>query len=91
MRMATPKWTRAWVIRWEWMGDHAAVDQSVAAILRRQTGAEQVRRIVEMLHAARQYAPDEMLFAIRRNGHNRTWRSSGQRSSTPVGAGRPSA
>jgi hypothetical protein len=29
-----------------------------------------VRRIVEVLHANRQYTPDEMLYAIQRGGHN---------------------
>lgn len=65
-----PRAVKAWVVRWEWAGVHAAVEQPIAAVLRPQTGAEQVRRIVEVLHASRQYAPDEMLAAIRRHGHH---------------------
>jgi hypothetical protein len=68
--MATTGSSRAWVIRREWCGDHAAVEQPVAAMLRPQTSADQVRRVVELLYAARQYQPDEMLDAIRRTGHN---------------------
>ena len=40
------------------------------AMLRPQTSANQVRRVVELLYAARQYQPDKMLDAIRRTGHN---------------------
>jgi hypothetical protein len=68
--MTTHKGTKAWVVRWDWQGDRTAVDQPVAAILRPQTSADQVRRIVEILCAAREYAPDEMLYSIRRKGHN---------------------
>jgi hypothetical protein len=68
--MATRKGIRAWVIRWDWCGAHAAIDQPVAAVLRPQTSPQQVKRIVELLYAAREYEPGEMLHAIRRNGHN---------------------
>jgi hypothetical protein len=61
---------RAWIIRWEWAGQHAAVEQPVAAILRPQIGGDQLLRVVETLYAAREYVPDEMLETIRRNGHN---------------------
>jgi hypothetical protein len=67
--MTRSRAVKAWVVRWEWSGDHAAVEQPVAAVLRPQTSGDQVLRIVEILHASRQYEPDEMLFAIRRNGH----------------------
>jgi hypothetical protein len=67
--MTTPKAIKAWVVRWEWAGDHAAVDQPIAAVLRPQISGRQILRIVEILYAARQYEPDEMLSAIRRNGH----------------------
>jgi hypothetical protein len=66
---ARGKGIKAWVVRWEWAGDHAAVDQPVAAVLRPQTGAHQVMQIVELLHAARQHTPTEMLSMIRRGGH----------------------
>lgn len=61
---------RAWVIRWEWAGDHAAVEQPIAAILPWQTGVKQVSRIVEALYAAREYMPDEMLAAATPKGFN---------------------
>jgi hypothetical protein len=61
---------KAWVVRWEWATTAAAVRQPVAAVLRPQTGPEQVRRIVELLYATHQYAPDEMLNTISRGGYN---------------------
>ncbi len=61
---------RAWVIRWEWAGRHAEVKQPVAALLRPQIGDKNLLRIIEALYAAREYAPEDMLNAIRRDGHN---------------------
>jgi hypothetical protein len=40
---------RAWVIRWEWEGDRAAVEQRVAAVLPSRTSPERVRQIMEVL------------------------------------------
>ncbi len=37
---------KAWLITWCWIGDHAAVDDPVVAILSARTGAEEVRRYV---------------------------------------------
>jgi hypothetical protein len=64
------KGVRAWVVRWEWAGPHAAVDQPVAAVLPPQIGGANLLRLVETLYAAREYAPDEMLNATRKNGRN---------------------
>jgi hypothetical protein len=59
---------RAWLVRWEWAGEHAAVEQPVAAILSPRLGGEGVRRAVEMLYAVLTYRPDEMLAAARQHG-----------------------
>jgi hypothetical protein len=60
----------AWVVRWDWGGEHAAVDQKIAAVLPGSWGIENVKRVVEALYAAREYSPAEMLEAARRRGHN---------------------
>ncbi|MBK5219778.1 MAG: hypothetical protein JJE35_08330 [Thermoleophilia bacterium] len=44
--------------------------QPVAAVLRPQIGGARLLGIVEALYAAREYAPTDMLDAIRRDGHN---------------------
>jgi hypothetical protein len=68
MSGADKRWS-AWVVRWDWVGEHAAVEQEVAGILPASWGAENVMRVVEALYAAREYTPAEMLEAARRNGH----------------------
>ena len=60
----------AWLVLWEWVGDHARVDQPIAAILPRPLSHETVQRIVEVLYAEREYIPAEMLEAARDRGHN---------------------
>lgn len=61
---------KAWIIRWEWSGPHAAVEQPVAAILPSRWRSERVRAIVEALYSSAHYTPDEMLEAMRPSGHN---------------------
>ncbi len=38
---------KAWLIRWCWAGDHAAVDDPVVAVLSARTSAADVRWYVE--------------------------------------------
>ena len=66
--MAAKKDIRAWVVRWEWSGPHAAVQQPVAAVWRPQRGGAELR-LVEALYASREYSPTDMLESIRPNGH----------------------
>jgi hypothetical protein len=40
----------AWLVTWEWSGDHAAVKDKVAEILNPRTSPERVRQIVELLY-----------------------------------------
>jgi hypothetical protein len=48
---------KAWLITWGWAGNHAKMPDAevVAAILRPQTGAETVRRLMEYLYAMHHY------------------------------------
>jgi hypothetical protein len=63
------KGRKAWLVTWDWAGDHAAVPErdAVAAILRPQTSPDTVKRIVELLYAAREYHPADKLGALTRN------------------------
>jgi hypothetical protein len=47
----------AWLITWEWAGDHARVDEAkrVAAVLNYRWGGDKVRELVEQLYAAIEY------------------------------------
>lgn len=51
---------KAWLLLWEWIGDHAAVEDRVAAILRPRLREKVVGEIVEQLHAIHNYTPTEM-------------------------------
>ena len=50
----------AWLITWEWMGDHAAVDQKVAAVVNYRRPSEYVRSLVEQLYISKTSSPVEM-------------------------------
>ncbi|MHA3977357.1 hypothetical protein ACW9UR_06715 [Halovulum sp. GXIMD14794] len=51
---------KAWIIRWSWIGDHAAVEQPIVAVLRARTSAETVRKHVELLYVAQQCLRDQI-------------------------------
>lgn len=66
---------KAWIITWDWAGDHAAVSEEdvVAAVLRPQTSPETVRRITEVLYAAREYAAVDKLDSLVHNPYPATF------------------
>ena len=41
---------RAWLVTWEWEGNHAKVENPVAAILNPRWSSERVRQTVELLY-----------------------------------------
>ena len=54
----------AWLVTWDWVGDHAKVEDPVAAILNYRTSPEKVRRFAELLYASEFYSHGEkLLFA----------------------------
>lgn len=64
-----PKGRKAWLITWDWAGEHAAVPERevVVAILRPQTSPDTVKRIVELLYASHEYEPADKLAALTHN------------------------
>jgi hypothetical protein len=54
---------KAWIIRWNWIGDHAAVAQPIVAVLRARMSAEAIRKHVELLYAAEQSLGDQIEMA----------------------------
>ncbi len=58
---------RAWLVTWEWMGDHAAQDESVVAVLSARTGPEEVRRYVERRYIEKTASLPEKLSYARYN------------------------
>lgn len=43
---------RAWLITWEWFGDHAEPDRKVVAVLNPRWSGNRVKEHVEILHAS---------------------------------------
>lgn len=61
----------AWLITWEWSGEHARMDKKVAAVLRWRLSPKIVREIVEALYAYHEYTPTEcMRYCAEHNGKN---------------------
>jgi hypothetical protein len=56
---------RAWLVRWDWAGEHARVDREVIAVLPPQTSAAEVAKFIERYYSASAYQPDEMLQFMR--------------------------
>ena len=52
---------KAWLVTWEWCGDHAKVEDNIAAILNSRLSGKRVREIVELLYVNSQYSPGERL------------------------------
>ncbi len=52
---------KAWLIRWCWAGDHAAVDDPVVAVLSARTSAADVRWYVEQRYIEVTASPEEKL------------------------------
>jgi hypothetical protein len=50
MKMRKKKGCVAWLVTWEWSGDHAKVDNKVAAILNRRWSAKKVAEYVEFIY-----------------------------------------
>ncbi len=58
---ALVKSRRAWLITWEWNGNHAKVEDRLAGILNYRLSRTSMERIVERIYAARELAIHEQL------------------------------
>lgn len=52
---------KGWVIRWEWMGDHAAVEQPFISVLSPRLGHQEVARFIQRYYAAKTFTPSEQV------------------------------
>jgi hypothetical protein len=59
---------KAWLVTWEWCGDHARREDTIAAVFNPRLGAERVRELVEFIYAS-EYSIAERL-ALARGGPN---------------------
>lgn len=61
---------KAWLLTWEWTGDHAVVEDNIAGILRPRLSREMVGKIVESLYAIHEYSLSELAYYSRRPKEN---------------------
>lgn len=61
---------KAWLLTWEWIGDHSAVEDKIAGILRPRLSHEVVGKIVESIYAIHEYSVAELAYYSRRHKEN---------------------
>jgi len=65
MKSARKRGRKAWLVTWEWSGDHAKREQKVAAVFRPQLSGKRVRELVECLYSFSEYTSRErMVFGL---------------------------
>ena len=62
MPMANRK-MKAWLVTWEWSGEHAKRTEKVAAIFNPRSGAERIRAFVEFLYLNEYTLSERMKYA----------------------------
>jgi len=55
----------AWLVRWDWVGDHAKPEEPIIAILSPRTSGKEVLKFVERYYAAVSYTSAEKLALVR--------------------------
>lgn len=50
---------KAWLITWEWAGDHAKVKNPIASIMNSRISGERMREIVEQIYVNERYSLSE--------------------------------
>ncbi len=53
---------KAWLVTWEWMGEHAVAEDHIAAIFRPRLSKNIITEIVESLYAIHIYWPEELAY-----------------------------
>lgn len=61
---------KAWLLTWEWTGDHAAVEDKIAGILRPRLSHKKVGNILESMYAIHAYSVSELAYYSKRPKEN---------------------
>ncbi len=61
---------KAWLVTWEWQGDHAAVEKPIVSILSARLSDETIRKHVEQLYADLKFSFSDRLHFVRKPGEN---------------------
>ena len=62
--MAGKEGSKAWIIRWEWDGDHAAVKDRFIVALPSRLGGKSIRTFVERYYASQFLSQSEQLHCM---------------------------
>ena len=68
--MRTPHKMKAWLVTWEWIGDHAKRGDKVAAILNSQLSERRVKGLVEFLYLTECHSLSEQMVCAQRKREN---------------------
>lgn len=52
---------KAWLVTWEWSGDHARVEDRIVAVFGPRLSGERVRELVDCIHSVLKYTPRERM------------------------------
>jgi hypothetical protein len=69
-RMRTPRKMKAWLVTWEWMGEHAKRNDKIAAILNCRLSVPRVKELVEFLYLTEYYTLSEKMAVAQRRKDN---------------------
>ena len=61
---------KAWLLTWEWAGEHASVEDQIAGILRPRLSREKVGEILESMYAIHAYSVSELAYYSRQPKEN---------------------
>ena len=64
--MKKHKGLKAWLVTWEWIGEHAKREDKVAEILDPRISADRVREIVELLYHRRALVSEKVAWRLRK-------------------------
>jgi hypothetical protein len=68
--MRTPRKMKAWLVTWEWMGEHAKRGDKIAAILNSRLSVPRVKELVEFLYLTEYYTLSEKMAVAQRRKDN---------------------
>jgi len=60
----------AWLVTWEWVGDHARMENKIAAILNYRLSPERAGEIVELIYVNEQFTLSERIAYAKSKGNN---------------------
>lgn len=67
MRRQQKRGVKAWLVTWEWSGDHAKRPDKVAAIFNARWSAQRVRKFVEFIYLSEYPLSERLTYSVHKN------------------------